>query len=437
MTDPHSQADSGEQVPVIRLSPAMSWLLGLAAFVIIVAGMKAAQELIVPFLASLFLTVICYPALEWLQKKRLSTWVALFIIILVVSSVLLLVVLIVGASLQDLSGNIDEYSHKLEDRRMAIILWIEKEGYPELADKLKPAPVAIDSRLHESRPLDSNNSEELRESIAPTTEEPTTEEPTTEEPTTEEPTTEEPTTEEPFSDRIRSENRIVPEQSATRKGVALLRSFLADLAGLFGDIFWVLLIMVFMLMEASTFPQKISRMSSNNPHRSAQAEQIRNAIWQYATLKTLISMMVGGGVVILLKLLKVDYAFLWGLIAFFFNFIPNVGSFIAAIPGVGMAVIQHDVTTGIYATIGYAFINLIFSNIVEPRVMGKGMGISALVVFLSLIFWGWVLGPVGMILSVPLTMIVKIVLDSSDQTRWFSVLLSGESPGSEQVPSGK
>ncbi|MDC0274037.1 AI-2E family transporter [Planctomycetaceae bacterium] len=432
MTDPHSQADSGEQVPVIRLSPAMSWLLGLAAFVIIVAGMKAAQELIVPFLASLFLTVICYPALEWLQKKRLSTWVALFIIILVVSSVLLLVVLIVGASLQDLSGNIDEYSHKLEDRRMAIILWIEKEGYPELADKLKPAPVAIDSRLHESRPLDSNNSEELRESIAPTTEEPTTEEPTTEEPTTEEPTTEE-----PFSDRIRSENRIVPEQSATRKGVALLRSFLADLAGLFGDIFWVLLIMVFMLMEASTFPQKISRMSSNNPHRSAQAEQIRNAIWQYATLKTLISMMVGGGVVILLKLLKVDYAFLWGLIAFFFNFIPNVGSFIAAIPGVGMAVIQHDVTTGIYATIGYAFINLIFSNIVEPRVMGKGMGISALVVFLSLIFWGWVLGPVGMILSVPLTMIVKIVLDSSDQTRWFSVLLSGESPGSEQVPSGK
>jgi len=365
MTDSDTQTDSCEHAPIFRLSPAMSWLLGLAAFVIIVAGMRAAQELIVPFLASLFLTVICYPTLEWMQKKGLSTWVALILIIFTVSTSLLIVVAIVGSSLQDLTSHLDGYRNLLEARKQTLITWIEDRGYSDLAENLN------------------------RREFDP------------------------------------------------KRVMALLTTFLTDLAGLFGDIFWVLLIMVFMLMEASAFPQKIAKMSSNNAQRSSQAEQIRNAIWQYATLKTLISMMVGGGVVILLKILKVDYAFLWGLIAFFFNFIPNVGSFIAAIPGVGMALIQYDVTTGIYAVIGYALINLIFSNIVEPRVMGKGMGISALVVFLSLIFWGWVLGPVGMILSVPLTMIVKIVLDSSDQTRWFSILLSGETAGSEKVPSGK
>ena len=110
---------------------------------------------------------------------------------------------------------------------------------------------------------------------------------------------------------------------------------------------------------------------------------------------------------------------------------------IAAIPGVGMALIQYDVTTGIYAVIGYALINLIFSNIVEPRVMGKGMGISALVVFLSLIFWGWVLGPVGMILSVPLTMILKILLEGTEDLRWIAVILgSGDGTLKEAGPTG-
>lgn len=365
MAAPDNESSEFKAATVYRQTSAMSWLLGLAAFVVIVAGMRAAQDLIVPLLASLFLTVICYPALEWMQKKGLSTWFSLLFIVLVVSVSLLMVVAVVGSSLQDLTRNIGTYRELLDERKETMITWIEDRGYTDLADKL------------DRREFD-------------------------------------------------------PE-----RGMALLTSFLTDLAGLFGDVFWVLLITVFMLLEASTFPKKLAEITENNPSRTAQVEQIRNAVWQYATLKTLISMMVGGGVVVLLKLLGVDYALLWGLLAFFFNFIPNIGSLIAAIPGVGMALIQHNVPTAIYAIIGYALINLIFSNIVEPRVMGKGMGISALVVFLSLIFWGWVLGPVGMILSVPLTMIVKIVLETSEQGRWVSVLLSGDSPGAEHLPSGK
>jgi predicted PurR-regulated permease PerM len=368
MEAPDKQSFDASSAPVYRQTPAMGWLLGLAAFVVIVAGMRASQELIVPFLASLFLTVICYPPLEWMQKKGLPTWLALIVIILVVSVSLLVVVAVVGTSLQDLTSHIGEYKQQLDNKKTVLLDWIADRGYPQVKENLKDRKV--------------------------------------------------------FS----------PEG-----GVRLLTMFLSSLAGLFGDVFWVLLITVFMLLEASTVPEKLAEISRSGPERdrSGQVDQIRNAVWQYATLKTLISLMVGAGVVVLLKILAVDYALLWGLLAFFFNFIPNIGSVIAAVPGVAMALIQYDFRTAIYATIGYVVINLVFSNIVEPRVMGKGMGISALVVFLSLIFWGWVLGPVGMILSVPLTMIVKIVLENSEQGRWIAILLSGESPGSERVPTGK
>lgn len=356
-----------EALPVYRQTPAMSWLLGMAAFVVIVAGLRAAQDLIVPMLASLFLTVICYPALEWMQRKKLPIWFSLLVIILVVSVSLLLVVAIVGASLQDLTHNIGLYQQQLDAKKDQLLDWIAKQGYPQIKQN------------------------------------------------------------------VENQKGFSPDG-----GVQLFTSFLTSLAGLFSNVFWVLIITVFMLLEASTVPQKLAEISRDNPdqNRSAQVDQIRKAVWQYATLKTMISLMVGAGVVVLLSMLNVSYPLLWGLIAFFFNFIPNVGSVIAAIPGVAMALIEHDFRTAIYATIGYVVINLVFSNIVEPKVMGKGMGISALVVFLSLIFWGWVLGPVGMILSVPLTMIVKIVLETSEQGRWVAILLSGDSPGSERVPSG-
>ena len=120
----------------------------------------------------------------------------------------------------------------------------------------------------------------------------------------------------------------------------------------------------------------------------------------------------------------VDYPVLWGLLAFFFNFVPNIGSVIAAVPAIVLAMIQTDLLTTLLTAIGYLVINVIVGNFLEPKIMGKGLGLSTLVVFLSLVFWGWVLGPVGMLLSVPLTMIVKISLENFEQTRWMAILLS-------------
>jgi predicted PurR-regulated permease PerM len=119
----------------------------------------------------------------------------------------------------------------------------------------------------------------------------------------------------------------------------------------------------------------------------------------------------------------VDYAVLWAMIAFMLNFIPNVGSFIAGIPAILFALVQLGPGGALWAIGLYTFVNMIIGSVVEPRVMGKGMSLSTLVVFLSLIFWGFLLGSVGMFLSVPLTLTIKTMLGQNPNTRWIAILL--------------
>ena len=140
-------------------------------------------------------------------------------------------------------------------------------------------------------------------------------------------------------------------------------------------------------------------------------------------IKTLTSLATGIFVGIWLAILGIDYPVLWGLVAFLLNYVPNIGSIIAAIPAVLLSFIQIDMFHALFAALGYVIVNIVIGSVIEPRVMGRGMGLSTLVVFLSLVFWGWVLGPVGMLLSVPLTMILKIALEHNEDTRWIAVLL--------------
>jgi predicted PurR-regulated permease PerM len=129
-----------------------------------------------------------------------------------------------------------------------------------------------------------------------------------------------------------------------------------------------------------------------------------------------------------LAIIGVDFPILWGLLAFLLNYIPSIGSIIAAIPAVLLALIQLGIGEALFAGLGYLVVNFVMGNIIEPRFMGSSLGISTLVVFLSLVFWGWVFGPIGMLLSVPLTMSIKIALDSKENTLWLSTLLSSGIP---------
>jgi predicted PurR-regulated permease PerM len=190
------------------------------------------------------------------------------------------------------------------------------------------------------------------------------------------------------------------------------------------NLFLIILTIVFMLFEAQSMPRKFHLALDAPDKRLQQIDKFLQSVNQYMVIKTLVSLATAVVVGIGLTIIGVDYALLWAVIAFLFNYIPNIGSIIAAIPAVLLAFIQMGPGAAGITGLLYVGTNMVMGNMVEPRFMGRGLGLSTLVVFLSLIFWGWLLGSVGMLLSVPLTMIVKIGLESSQSGSWLATLLS-------------
>jgi predicted PurR-regulated permease PerM len=181
-----------------------------------------------------------------------------------------------------------------------------------------------------------------------------------------------------------------------------------------------------MLFEASTLPKKLHFALADPDMRLKQIDRFLVSVNNYLAIKTLVSIATGITVSLMLWAFGLEFFLLWGVLAFLLNYIPNIGSIIAAVPPMSLAVLQLGVPEAGLIGLGYFVINIVMGNIVEPRYLGKGLGLSTLVIFLSLIFWGWLLGSVGMLLSVPLTMIIKIGLENSEEGRWFAILLSGE-----------
>jgi len=204
-------------------------------------------------------------------------------------------------------------------------------------------------------------------------------------------------------------------------------SFAANFLKRFGNFvanaFLILLIAIFMLVEVPEIPGKIRKALGQPDADFGWFGNFAADVRRYLAIKTWISLATGLCVAGWLWMLGVDYAFLWGLLAFLLNYIPNIGSFIAAIPAVLLSIVQLGWAASFLVIIGYVAFNLVFGMILEPRVLGRGLGLSTFIVFLSLLFWGWVLGTIGLFLSVPLTMTAIIAMKSKPETQWISAIL--------------
>jgi len=333
-------------VPVVRSRA----LLHLAAIVVIVAGMKAAGAIIVPFLLAVFLAIICSPLLFWLQRRGIPDLLGLVLILGAVVGIWMLFVMLAGTTLADFSRNVPYYQD-----RLTLIM-------QEIMRRLTEYGLSVDTTALED---------------------------------------------------ILNPGRIMKMVASTLNG----------LGGMLTNTFLILLIFIFLLLEAAGIQDKLRAIRGNQDDSLEEYAAITSGVNRYLGIKITTSLLTGIMVFILLSVQKVDFAILWAMCAFLLNFIPNIGSIIAAIPAVLLCLIQLGPIQALITTIGYLAINTVVGSIIEPRVMGAGIGLSPLVVFLSLIFWGWVLGPVGMLLSVPLTMTLKIAMGGKDSTRWIALLL--------------
>lgn len=203
---------------------------------------------------------------------------------------------------------------------------------------------------------------------------------------------------------------------------------LSAVGSLLTNVFLVVFIVIFLLMEEATFPRKIRAAMPNANFTLDAASGFMARVNKYLLIKTIISFITGTLVTVWLMFMGVDFPVLWGLVAMLMNFIPNVGSLIAAVPAVLLALVQLGFGDAAVVALGYVAINVVMGNLIEPRYMGKGLGLSPLVVFLSLLIWGWLFGPVGMFLSIPLTMIVKIALEQYEGTKWIAIMLGNDAP---------
>lgn len=216
------------------------------------------------------------------------------------------------------------------------------------------------------------------------------------------------------------------------KIMGVTASFLSQLGGFMGNAFTIFFLALFLLFEIDSFSIKSRAIVKGSIESLAYLNLIGDSIRHYLSIKTLTSLLTGALIWICLIIIGVDYAIIWALIAFLLNYIPNIGSIIAAIPAVLFTLVQLGLGGVVWTTAAFVGVNMIIGNAVEPKMMGKGLGLSTFVVFLSLLFWGFILGTVGMFLSVPLTMAIKIMLEQNPKTKWLAIIL-GTQEEAQQV----
>jgi AI-2 transport protein TqsA len=215
---------------------------------------------------------------------------------------------------------------------------------------------------------------------------------------------------------------------------------LGIIASTLGDVlmttFIIATVAIFILLEGSALPDKIRKVHGLSFETWTRLRQIVADVRRYMFLMTVMSLLTGALIALWLLALGIEFPLLLGLLAFALNYIPTIGSIVAAVPGILLAFIEFGLGIAALTTLAYIVINIGVSNGIQPRYLGNGLGLSPLVVILSVLFWGWVLGAMGMLLAVPLTMTVKIALESSDDTRWIAVLMSGRPSRRRRLGAG-
>jgi predicted PurR-regulated permease PerM len=325
-------------------------VLTLAAFVVVVAGLKLAQPLLAPLLLAALVTATSAPIAAWLSSRGLPPGLGAAIALLIGMSFLGACFLLIAYSFSDARDQLPHYWLRAQDTADALAAYVTRLGY------------------HTTRAS------------------------------------------------------ILSIFDAS-KVMIIVGTALTAGADVLPHLIVMPLLVFFALAEIAGFGDKLRYILPDTSHGLERVEVAAREVQKYLLVKTLTSLATAVLIGIWLVVFKVDFAILLAVIAFLLHFVPNLGSAIAMVPGIAVALLQHGPGTALAVAIGYLVINGIVGNVVEPKVMGRTLGLSPLVVLLAMVFWGWLWGPIGALLSVPLTMIAKISLENSDHLGWVAVLI--------------
>ena len=360
--------DETGKLPVTKAGRAVLILAGL---VIVVSGLKAAQGFFLPVLLAFFVATVSFPITNALRNRRVPRSIAVLLTVLIDFAFIIGLILLGVSLVGDLQLKWDEkYASQFSEQL--------RQGSEALAIKLEEAGV-----------------EDARDKI-----------------------------------RLAVENNIANLQDIRFERIwDVSAGLLGQVVGFFGTALVVLVLTIFMLSEARMFGRRLDAISLARGPDLARMVAATKDIQRFLAIKTAVSLVTGVLAAFLCWAAGLDFYLLWGILAFALNYIPVIGSLIAGIPPMILALLTTGLPSAVLVAGGYLLINNFLGNFIEPMLVGRRFGISTLVVVLSVLFWGWVWGPLGMLLAVPLTMVLKVVLDSSDEFRWIGVAISAEQIG--------
>jgi len=339
-------------------------LISLACLFVVLAGMKQAANVLVPIVYAFFLAVLSFPLLRWLVKKGVPSPIALGITMLVNLGVLAGIITLAVRLLMSFNKDLPRYLRGLQTTMNEFAGWLQDKG---VAD----AKAAIDSLFDWNQLISYATQQDVVKSLG-----------------------------------------------------AMLGSTFGTVATFLAGLIMVLILMMFVLMEAQGTERRLVAVRQAGGPDLGGLLRSATDIQKYLGVKTLISALTGVLAGVWCWFLDLQYPLLWAILAFVFNYIPAVGSSAASIPAIVEALVQHGSGAAIGVALGYGLVNFSLDNFVQPQLLGNRFGISALVVVLSVIFWGWLWGPLGMFLAVPLTMVIKVLLDNNEEFRWISIAMA-------------
>ena len=398
-------------------------LMVLGSVVLVVAGAKASADLFVPLLLAFFIATVSFPVTNWLREHRVPRFLAVLITVLVdfafLAGVVLLGIMLVG----ELQSKWESKYYSLTKERVTQLAdntsqFMDQWGMLGKEEELSPADTITINKSQSVSPVLIYPAGSLA--------------------------VEEPEGVEGKVDigiiQNNEELSVVSSKPAVEvltdellkhlsvnKVLQLGTDFLGKLVSFMGTTFIVMFLTVFMLSEARMFGRRFNAIcDAKGPNLQRMLSATRD-IQRYLGIKTLISLMTGFLAGILCWAVGLEFPLLWGILAFCLNYVPAIGSIIAGIPPILLSLlVDGDFKTASIIAGGYLLINGFLGNFLEPTLLGRRFGISTLVIVVSVLFWGWVWGPIGMLLAVPLTMLVKVAMDNSADFRWIAVAISKE-----------